>query len=67
MKDHHRRPDGKTELCLPGQGDIPLKGIVELLQANGYDGFLSLEWEKRWHPALPSMADAYAALKEVLG
>lgn len=67
LKDHHRLPDGKTELCLPGQGDIPLKGIVELLQANGYDGFLSLEWEKRWHPALPSMADAYAALKEVLG
>lgn len=66
LKDHHRLPEGKTELCLPGQGDIPLREIVALLQENGYDGFLSLEWEKRWHPALPAMAEAYAALKALL-
>ena len=25
---------------------------------DGYDGFFSLEWEKKWHPELPPVEDA---------
>jgi sugar phosphate isomerase/epimerase len=34
---------------LTGDGDIPLREIVKLLHDNGYDGWLTYEWEKRWH------------------
>ena len=38
--------------CLLGEGDIPIREMVTLLKQGGYDGYLSLEWEKRWIPAL---------------
>ena len=33
---------------MTGKGDIPVKEAVAILKSNGYDGFLSLEWVKRW-------------------
>ena len=27
--------------------------MIKQLQADGYTGFYSFEWEKRWHPELP--------------
>lgn len=38
---------------LPGQGALPLAESIGLLKANGYDGWLQCEHEKRWHPTLP--------------
>lgn len=29
--------------CMPGQGDLPLLGFMQALEATGYDGMLSLE------------------------
>jgi sugar phosphate isomerase/epimerase len=44
---------GKNErLVLPGEGDVPIKECVEILKSVGYDGWLSFEWEKKWHPAI---------------
>lgn len=57
FKDHKR--DGAFTLCRVGTGDVPLKPIVRTLQADGYDGFISLEWEKKWHPELPEAEIAY--------
>jgi sugar phosphate isomerase/epimerase len=37
---------------LLGDGDLPLKSMLAQLKAHGYDGFVSVEWEKRWHPGL---------------
>lgn len=45
--------NGKPKLCLPGEGVLPLKAVVKRLQMDGYTGFYSFEWEKRWHPELP--------------
>ncbi len=39
---------------LMGEGDVPLKEMLDLLLDGGYNGPLSLEWEKRWHPELPA-------------
>lgn len=38
--------------CLLNEGDVPLRGICSILKHAGYDGYLSLEWEKKWHPEI---------------
>jgi sugar phosphate isomerase/epimerase len=41
-----------------GDGEIPLKEALKILKAAGFDGWLTFEWEKLWHPDLadPSVA-----------
>ncbi len=36
----------------PGEGELPLAEAVKLMRGRGYDGWLTLEHEKRWHPEL---------------
>ena len=50
---------GGHRLCLMGEGDIPLYRIFETLKKGGYDGWLTLEWEKHWHPELAEPEVAY--------
>jgi sugar phosphate isomerase/epimerase len=33
-----------------GEGELPLRDSLKVLMDNGYDGWLTLEWEKRWQP-----------------
>jgi sugar phosphate isomerase/epimerase len=51
VKDAKRMNKEKT-LCLIGDGEVPVGHIVQLLMDNGYSGWLSLEFEKKWHPEL---------------
>lgn len=44
------RADGS--LVPLGKGDVPVRESLALLHAAGYDGWLTVEWEKRWHPEL---------------
>lgn len=37
-----------------GEGDIPVKECIDLLQKDGYTGYVSLEWVRRWEPSLES-------------
>jgi fatty-acyl-CoA synthase len=53
--------DGKTKYKRFGQGDLPLESLVQMLCDNGYDGYMSLEWVKRWDNELE---DAGIALPE---
>jgi len=50
MKDQTRA--GGFVGCPPGEGDIPVADIVKTLKRDGYDGWYSFEWEKKWHPEL---------------
>ena len=50
--------DRLRNLCLTGDGDIPIKQIAKRMLDDGYEGYFSLEWEKKWHPELPDMEDA---------
>ena len=50
------------KLTLPGAGDLPIVEMVKYLVNKGYDGYFSLEWEKKWHPELPVLEDAIDAL-----
>lgn len=43
-----------------GEGIMPWRQIIPALRATGYDGWLSLELEKRWYPdELPSEEEAF--------
>ncbi|MFW5856153.1 MAG: sugar phosphate isomerase/epimerase family protein [Bacillota bacterium] len=41
-----------NQLCLMGEGDLPLKEFYQVLKDNNYNGYLTLEWEKKWHPEI---------------
>jgi sugar phosphate isomerase/epimerase len=61
------RPNGSLpgdwELCLLNEGMVPLREAFSALRHSGYDGYLSLEWEKLWHPEIaePEIALLQAA------
>lgn len=42
------------EPVLVGEGDFPALELVTLLHLHDYQGFVSFEWEKRWHPQIPN-------------
>jgi sugar phosphate isomerase/epimerase len=42
-----------------GMGEVPLHTVIELLAARGPLPPLSLEWERAWHPELPSAEIAF--------
>ncbi len=52
LKDARRRTDGSWQLVLMGEGEVPNQAVIELLQAQGYEGYLAAEWEKKWHPEI---------------
>ncbi|NPT42920.1 TIM barrel protein [Paraburkholderia sp. 1N] len=49
---------------LPGDGEFPMSALLSALRADGYDGVLSLEWERHWHPELPQLDAALSAARE---
>lgn len=40
--------DGMTKYRLMGEGDLPVDEIMLALRSINYDGYISLEWVKRW-------------------
>uniref|UniRef100_UPI0039C8CF2B sugar phosphate isomerase/epimerase family protein n=1 Tax=Horticoccus sp. 23ND18S-11 TaxID=3391832 RepID=UPI0039C8CF2B len=43
---------------LPGGGEFPVAPLLAVLRADAFGGPVSLEWEKQWHPYLPSLDEA---------
>lgn len=69
VKDGGVPPDRERNELL-GHGRVPVADIVRMLREDGYDGWLSVEWEKRWQPSIPAADVALpqyaAALREIL-
>ena len=40
--------DGNIKYKMMGYGDVPVKKAITILKENGYKGYISLEWVKRW-------------------
>ncbi len=40
--------DGVVTYKMMGEGDLPIRDMLCALQGIGYDGYVSLEWVKRW-------------------
>jgi sugar phosphate isomerase/epimerase len=66
VKDARRKPDGGWQLCLVGQGEVPVKAAVAQWAAHGYDGYVCVEWEKKWHPEIEEPEVAFPQHAETL-
>lgn len=49
---------------IPGTGEMPLGEVMSVLRRDGFDGAVSLEWEKMWHPYLVDLSEALGATGE---
>jgi sugar phosphate isomerase/epimerase len=67
-KDSKRNPLAKHgfEPVLMGDGDLPHQEIYDVLKQGGYEGYFSLEWEKRWHPDIPEPEVAFPQYAEYM-
>jgi fatty-acyl-CoA synthase len=54
-----RRVDANWQLVLMGQGAVPVDRGLDLARARGYSGYVTVEWEKKWHPELAEPEIAY--------
>jgi sugar phosphate isomerase/epimerase len=53
--------------CLLGEGDIPVSEMLDLIKnSNHADVWVSLEWEKRWHPEIANPEIAFPQYAEML-
>jgi sugar phosphate isomerase/epimerase len=73
IKDARREPGGDWRLVLLGDGEVPVRQMLGVLAAGGYRRWISVEWEKRWHPeiegpevALPQHLAVLATWTEVV-
>lgn len=64
VKDSVSIPGGKHPYTyrLPGEGEFPMAALRELIR-DEFDGPVSLEWERLWHPELAPLEDALNAAK----
>jgi sugar phosphate isomerase/epimerase len=65
IKDSIPTAEGGHRYVLLGEGDVPLKKMLDMLVEGGYDGYATFEWEKRWHPEIlePEVAVPHFAQK----
>lgn len=52
LKDMKKDAQGQNHYVLTGKGNFPLRTMFALLAVIQFDGFVSFEWEKLWHPEL---------------
>jgi len=53
IKDSTKFSDNNFDFELVGEGNVPIAECIALLKSGGYNGYLSFEWEKLWHPEIP--------------
>lgn len=58
IKDHKQQQEGWTPVLM-GEGTFPLHELQLALRSIHFEGFISYEWERKWHPKIP---DAKIAL-----
>lgn len=59
---HPKEEDRNVITRIVGEGIVPWKSILQKLHDTGYDGWLSFEYERRWHPA--DIPDASIGMKK---
>jgi sugar phosphate isomerase/epimerase len=52
LRHTHVKDSREGRYTLMGKGDVPLGAMIRLLRERDYDGWISVEWEKRWHPEI---------------
>ncbi|MGI6112680.1 MAG: sugar phosphate isomerase/epimerase family protein [Mahellales bacterium] len=59
LKDSVMGDNGLT-YCMMGRGDVPIDKGIALLKKDGYSGYISLEWVKRWYISLEEPGIVYS-------
>jgi sugar phosphate isomerase/epimerase len=52
VKDAYTATPDKFDFALTGEGNVPVNGFLDLLEREGYEGYVNFEWEKGWHPEI---------------
>ncbi len=65
VKDSISQPSGNSPYTyvLPGEGEFPIQPLLTALAKQKYNGCVSLEWERKWHPDLPPLDRALESAK----
>lgn len=66
VKDANTFDRDGFDIALVGEGKLPVRWILKTLEENSYDGYLSLEWEKWWHPEIAEGETAFRAYIEYM-
>ena len=66
-KDSIGKPSARHPFtyCDLGKGEMDPAGLSQLLIESNYNGVLSLEWERMWHPYLAPLSQALAVFTEM--
>ncbi len=59
---HPKEEDRNVYTRIIGEGTVPWPQILKLLRDKGYEGWLSMEYERRWHP--DDIPDASIGMKQ---
>lgn len=59
---HQEESERIVTTRIVGEGILPWQEILRKLKSSGYDGWLSLEYERRWHPL--DIPDASVGMKK---
>lgn len=67
IKDSVSVPDTRHpySYTLPGKGEFPLQALLTQLEQDSFDGPVSLEWERLWHPQMDPIERALASLADI--
>ena len=52
FKDSSVDENGNIKYCMMGEGDLPIEACMLALRSINYEGYISLEWVKKWAPEL---------------
>ncbi|WOO41226.1 sugar phosphate isomerase/epimerase [Rubellicoccus peritrichatus] len=68
IKDSISKPSARHPYTyvLPGEGEFPLLPLISKLEEDKFAGPVSLEWEKLWHPYMPSLEEALVTLRNLI-
>jgi fatty-acyl-CoA synthase len=58
--------NGVIKYKMMGYGDMPVAEAISLLHDHGYQGYLSLEWVKRWYAELEEPGIVFYQYKEAI-
>lgn len=59
---HPKEEDRNVYTRIVGEGCLPWQDILQMMHDKGYEGWLSLEYERRWHP--DDIPDASIGMKK---
>lgn len=67
IKDSITKPSARHPFTYVqlGDGEFPLNETLDIISKNGYDKFVCVEWERKWHPYLLPLSEALSQAQKL--